>query len=275
MSTAPDPALFSRELAPVLREAASIARALEGRVANRPKRGESTPVKAALTIADSACQEVLLLSLLEHFPRVRLEAEEVTPSVRRFPSDGEALVVIDPIDGTLRFYLEGAGPYAVMIGLARSREYRAALVALPREELYFVATRGGGASVAHGNGPAQRAALGASGNRVFVSHNLPGVAVETLEAQGLEVVPASGGAIAVAPLVPGVRAGLRLARESPQGVSIRGRIGALIAEEAGALVRCETGEPFPRDIEAKATALLVAGNREDLGALQRALEAAS
>jgi fructose-1,6-bisphosphatase/inositol monophosphatase family enzyme len=275
MSTVPDPAVFSRELAPALRQAASIARAFEGQVANRPKRGESTPVKAALTIADSACQEALLVSLLEHFPGVRLEAEEATPSVRRFPSDGEALVVIDPIDGTLRFYLEGAGPYAVMIGLARGREYQAALVALPREELYFGATRGGGASVAHGDGPAQVAALGASGNRVFVSHNLPGAAVESLKARGLEVVPASGGAIAVAPLVPGVRAGLRLARENPGGVSIRGRIGVLIAEEAGALVRCETGEPFPRDIEAKATALLVAGNREDLGALERALEAAA
>jgi fructose-1,6-bisphosphatase/inositol monophosphatase family enzyme len=274
MSTAPDPAVFLRELAPALRQAASIARALEGHVANRPKLGESTPVKAALTIADSAAQEALLVSLLEHFPRVRLEAEEATPSVRRFPSDGEALVVIDPIDGTLRFYLEGAGPYAVMIGLARGREYQAALVALPREELYFGATRGGGASVAHGDGPAQVTALAASGNRVFVSHNLPGAAVESLKAEGLEAVPASGGAIAVAPLVPGVRAGLRLARENPGGVSIRGRIGALIAEEAGALVRCETGEPFPRDIEAEATALIVAGNREDLGALERALEAA-
>jgi hypothetical protein len=274
MSSVPDPVVFSRELEPALRQAASIARRLEGRVANRPKLGESTPVKAALTIADGACQEALLAPLLEHFPRVRLEAEELTPSVHRFPSDGEALVVIDPIDGTLRFYLEGSGPYAVMIGLARGREYQAALLALPREGLYFGATRGGGASVAHGDGPAQVAALGGSGNRVLVSHDLPEAAVESLRTQGFEVAPASGGAIAVAPLVPGVRAGLRLARENPAGVSIRGRIGALIAEEAGALVRCETGGPFPRDIEATATALLVAGSREDLGALEQALEAA-
>ena len=49
---------------------------------------------------------------------MRLEAEEDTPSVSRFSESGDALVVIDPIDGTLRFDLEAKGPYAVMIGLA-------------------------------------------------------------------------------------------------------------------------------------------------------------
>ena len=56
-----DPDEFVRALAPALRQSASIARALEGRVANRPKRGEATPVKAALTIADTASQEALLV----------------------------------------------------------------------------------------------------------------------------------------------------------------------------------------------------------------------
>src|SRR5262245_60349956 len=132
-----DPEAFVRALAPALRQSASIARALEGRVANRPKRGEATPVKAALTIADTASQEALLVPLLEGFPKVRLAAEEDTPSTLQFPDDGPELVVIDPIDGTLRFYLEGMGPYAVMIGLARERVFEAALVALPREDLYF------------------------------------------------------------------------------------------------------------------------------------------
>ena len=126
-----DPEAFVRALAPALRQSASIARALEGRVANRPKRGEATPVKAALTIADTASQEALLVPLFEHFPSVRLAAEEDTPSTACFARSGPELVVIDPIDGTLRFYLEGRGPYAVMIGLARDGAYDAALVALP------------------------------------------------------------------------------------------------------------------------------------------------
>ncbi len=273
MHEPPVPDDFARALAPALRQSASIARALEGRVSNRPKAGEATPVKAALTVADTASQEALLVALLEHFPGVRMDAEEDTPSVQRFPSQGNALVVIDPIDGTLRFYLEGRGPYAVMMGLSVDDAYQAALVALPREELYFQAVRGGGARVAHGNAAPEAARAEASGTRVYVSHDLPEPAAKVLRASGLELVPASGGAIAVAPLVPGVRAGLRFVRGAPPGVSTRGRIGALVSEEAGALVRCETGDAFPSKIHDAAHALLVAADEADLDTLQRALAA--
>ncbi len=273
MHEPPVPDDFARALAPALRQSASIARALEGRVSNRPKAGEATPVKAALTVADTASQEALLVALLEHFPGVRMDAEEDTPSVQRFPSQGNALVVIDPIDGTLRFYLEGRGPYAVMVGLSVDDAYQAALVALPREELFFQAVRGGGARVAHGEAAPEAARAEASGKRVYVSHDLPEPAAEVLRSRGLELVPASGGAIAVAPLVPGVRAGLRLVRGASPGVSTRGRIGALVSEEAGALVRCETGDAFPSKIHDPAHALLVAADEADLDTLQRALAA--
>lgn len=273
MEKAPELQHFVQELAPALRASAALARSLEGRVANRPKRGEASPVKAALTVADTACQEAILVPLLAHFPEVRVEAEEDTPSVARFPRTAAAAVVIDPIDGTLRFYLEGLGPYAVLIGLALEGEFRAALVALPREELYFTAVAGAGAQVARGEGAWEPVGCAPSGNRVLVSHDLPGPAVETLLAWGFEVAPASGGAIAVAPLIPGVRAGLRLASSGPD-LSMRGRIGALVSAEAGARVACESGAPFPARIDAPARALLVAGDDSDLAALRAALAAA-
>jgi hypothetical protein len=266
---------FVRALAPALRQASSIASALEGRVANRPKRGEATDVKAALTVADTACQEAILVPLFEHFPGVRVEAEEDTTTVRLFPAESDTLVVVDPIDGTLRFYLERSGPYAVMVGLAWDGEYQAALVALPGERRLYWATRGGGARVAVGEGPSRAVRPAASGNRIFVSPDLPEATRASLKGRGFEPVPASGGAISVAPLVPGVRAGLRWVRGEGVGVSIRGRIGALIAEEAGALVRCETGAPFPRRLDEPAAALLVAAEEDDLRALQEALAAAS
>ena len=269
-----DPEAFVRALAPALRQSASIARALEGRVANRPKRGEATPVKAALTIADTASQEALLVPLFERFPSVRLAAEEDTPSTARFADTGRELVVIDPIDGTLRFYLEGRGPYAVMIGLARDAAYTAALVALPREELYLDAVRGQGARVAHLGSPPRAARAEATGKRIYVSHDLPEAAQESLLRRGFEVVMACGGAIAVAPLVPGVCAGLRVALDPGQGISIRGRIGALIAAEAGALVHGADGAGFPNDVEAPARALLVAAGSSELAALEAALSAA-
>ena len=271
MRNSPAPAAFVDTLAPALREAAAIARAMEGRVANRPKAGEATPVKAALTVADTAAQEALLVPLLESFSQVNLEAEEDTPSVARFGSRGDALVVVDPIDGTLRFYLEGLGPYAVMAGLAIEGSYRAALLALPREALYFDAVLGEGARVAQGEGPPGAARAQPDGRRVFISHDLPGSAVEVLLAHGFQVAPASGGAIAVAPLVPGVCAGLRWVRDG--SLSTRGRIGALIAAEAGALVRDDRGEPFVRDVHAPARALLVAAEEDDLAALEAAVAA--
>jgi fructose-1,6-bisphosphatase/inositol monophosphatase family enzyme len=274
MRNTPEPADFVRALAPALRQAASIARALEGRVANRPKAGEATAVKAALTLADSAAQEALLVRLLEHFPAVRLEAEEDTPSVGRFPGEGDALVVIDPIDGTLRFYLEAQGPYAVILGLAVENVYRAALLALPREGLYLDALRGGGARCARGEEPAEAVRAQVSGRRVLVSHDLPDAARERLRADGFAVAPASGGAISVAPLLPGVCAGLRFVRKGRLGVSIRGRIGALIAAEAGALVRGAGGGPFPDDVRTPARALLVAADEETLAALCGAVAAA-
>jgi fructose-1,6-bisphosphatase/inositol monophosphatase family enzyme len=280
MSIDPGYAEFVELLAPGVRRAAAIARSLEGRVPNQPKRDESTAVKQALTFADTQCQEALLESLYEHFPGVRLAAEEDTPGVASFSSErdetdeNDALVVIDPIDGTLHSYLEGRGPYAVMIGLVLDGVYRAGLVALPREGLLFGASRGAGAWSLHGDGPPQRVAARADGNRILVSHGMPAAVGEHLERNGYEVTPACGGAVAVAPLVPGVRAGLRYAC-GDFGVSIRGRIGCRIAIEAGARVLGPDGGDFPLDVSTPARSLRTATGESDLKLLGDAIAAAN
>jgi fructose-1,6-bisphosphatase/inositol monophosphatase family enzyme len=274
MHETPQPVDFVKAIAPAVRRAAAIARDLEGRVRNRPKSGESSAVKAALTIADTASQEALLESLFENFPGVCLRAEEDTPAVARFPQQAAASVVIDPIDGTLRCYLEGRGPYAVMIGLAIENEYHAALVALPRESLLLQAARGAGARASTGDDAARPARLGGTGNQVLVSYELPESAADVLRARGFEVVVACGGAISVAPLIPGVRAGIRVATNEARNVSIRGRIGAMISAEAGAVLCSETGEPFPRTLDEPARALLVAADANDLEVLLEAVAAA-
>ncbi len=137
---------FVRVLAPAMAQAAAIASALEGRVPNVPKPGADSAVKAALTIADTAAQEALLVPLLAGFRDACLEAEEDTRSIALFRgARPEARIVIDPIDGTLNFYLGARGPYGVMAGLAIDARYEAALVALPREGWFFEAVRGEGA----------------------------------------------------------------------------------------------------------------------------------
>jgi fructose-1,6-bisphosphatase/inositol monophosphatase family enzyme len=271
-SATPDPERFVEILRPAVRQAAAVARALEGRVRNRPKVGEGSEAKAALTLADSAAQEAILVPLLEHFPDVTLEAEEDTPSVLEFPGQGPAQVVIDPIDGTLRSYLEERGPYACMVGLCVARRFEAALVALPREGLFFDAVRGKGAHRIRPGGRARPWRAEATGSRVLVSHEMPAPVLECLERAGYQVAFGCGGAIAVAPLIPGVRAGLRLAT-SPAGISIRGRIGLTISREAGALVAGPDGRPFPEEIDAAARALLVVAEPTDVAPLAEALAA--
>lgn len=267
-----DPAAFVDDLGPALRQAAAIARALEGRVPNRPKHGEATDVKAALTLADTAAQESILVALQERYPDVALRAEEETPAVASFPPEdaGRPLVVVDPIDGTLHSYLEHRGPYAVMFGIAVQGRYEAALVALPREGLFFDGVRGGEARRSRPRGEARPVRAEASGNAVLVSHEMPEAVIERLRARGLEVSFGCGGAIAVAPLIPGVRGGLRLAKPGVS-VSVRGRIGVLIARVAGATALDERGGAFPEDLETPARVLAVGAEAADAHLLLEAL----
>jgi fructose-1,6-bisphosphatase/inositol monophosphatase family enzyme len=259
MSSGIDPQEFVAAMKPALFEAAQIARRLQDRVVNHPKFGEASDVKAALTEADTAAQEALLRALHARFARVRLEAEEDTPTVQRFGTSGDETVVIDPIDGTLRFYLEQTGPYAIMVGLAFQDRYVAALIALPRENQVFDAVQGSGARAGIGTSTQPIRVKEPTGNRVFVSHNLPEPIARQLRDRGYEVCPASGGAISVAPLVPGVCGGVRIVSNSPAGVSIRGRIGVLIAREAGSHVRARDAE-FPETLRDPASTLIVGAN---------------
>ncbi|RIL07767.1 MAG: hypothetical protein DCC71_02040 [Proteobacteria bacterium] len=266
-----DPALFTRVLAPAMAQAAAIASALEGRVPNVPKQGEATPVKAALTIADTAAQEALLVPLVARFARARLEAEEDTRSVARFSGDEpRARIVVDPIDGTLHFYLSGQGPYAVMAGLAVDARYEAALVALPREGWLFEAVRGAGARRRRlGDARGEPARVGGDGRGLLLSDGVPEAVAARLAARGFEVRRACGGAVAVAPLLPGIRGGLRVANSGT--ISTRGRIGVLIAAEAGARIATGRGEPFPDDLDTAADSLIVAGDAEIADVLRDAL----
>ena len=261
MSAEPDPSAFVEVLAPALCQAASIVRGLEGRVANTPKTGETTAVKQALTVADTASQEALLAPLFRRFPDLRIEAEEDTPTAERFTGTSDALAVIDPIDGTLHHFLRGEGPYAIIAGLTLRERCRAALIALPREGLFLDAVEGQGARIARaGGGEARPARMDPNGTRVLVSSTMPDAVLEALRERDFEPVPGCGGAIAVAPLVPGVVGGLRWVPGGGQGVSIRGRIGLRIAREAGAVALGHDGKAFPETIYERAPLLAVAGS---------------
>ncbi len=269
--TAPKgPLDFVRALAPAMAQAAAIASALEGRVPNVQKPGEASAVKAALTIADTAAQEALLVPLLDGFRDVCLEAEEDTRSIALFRGERrEARIVIDPIDGTLNFYLGAQGPYCVMAGFAIDARYEAALVALPREGWFFEAVRGAGATRSLVGGRAEPATLSGDGRVLYLSDGVPAAVAERLVARGFDVQRACGGAVAVSPLVPGVRGGLRVAKQHT--ISTRGRIGLLVCREAGAIVETGAGVPFPVSIDEPAETLVVASDSEIAAEIREAL----
>ena len=262
---------FLRILAPAMAQAAAIAAALEGRVPNVRKPGAETEVKAALTIADTAAQEALLIPLAAAFRDARLEAEEDTSSVALFTGrDDRRRIVIDPIDGTLHFYLGALGPYAVMAGLAEDARYEGALVALPREGFLFQARRGEGARRRRlPAGRFETASVGHGGAGLLLSDGVPDAVAERLRARGFEVGRGCGGAVAIAPLLPGVRGGMRVAKSDT--ISTRGRIGLLIAAEAGACIETGDGAPFPTAIDAPADTLVVASDAEIARELRAAL----
>ena len=267
----PVPERFVDLLGPAVRQAAAVARALEGRVENRPKADQASAQKAALTLADSAAQEAVLTALLEHFPGVCLAAEEDTASVASFPSEAPAQVVIDPIDGTLHSYLEARGPYSCLVGLAVAGRYEAALVGLPREGLFFDGVRGGRARRTRPRGVSRAWRAEPTGSGIIVSHELPEQAVEELRSAGYEIWFGSGGAIAVAPLIPGFRAGLRF-NPAHERISTRGRIGVLVTRTAGGHAWAEDGRDFPDTLDEPARALAVAAEPTERERLLRVLE---
>jgi len=257
--TTPGPEAFVEDLWPAVRQAAAIARALEGRVANRPKSGERSDVKAALTVADTACQEALLVPLLRRFSDVRLEAEEDTESVHAFRAERDALVVVDPIDGTLRSYLDRGGPYAVMAGLSLAGRFQAMVLALPREQIVMRAVEGGGVFVAKGDETPHRARVDAQGDTVLASYHLPDAVAGRIRERGWRIAHGCGGAVAVAPLLSGVVGGIRV--PSPRPLSLRGRIGLLASQEAGARIAQARGPVSPQLAEALPHVAVAADDR--------------
>jgi len=97
--------------------------------------------RIAKTILDEKVQERLLQVAAECFDpsKIYLDAEEETAMQNVFSSTPKPLVlVIDPIDGTLR-YLLGEDGFSICVGLIENGAITASLVYFPsRKEFYFI-----------------------------------------------------------------------------------------------------------------------------------------
>ena len=92
--------------------------------------------------------------LLGSFPNIRFYGEEHEQSYNTkyfraidLGPEGDYLVTLDPIDGTL-FYLVGFSNYSIVLTVLNADDFEAVLPINPAEEFYYYALRGQGTFVA-------------------------------------------------------------------------------------------------------------------------------
>jgi fructose-1,6-bisphosphatase/inositol monophosphatase family enzyme len=215
-------------------QAGAVARRLQGRVEAGIKEGQSSPEAAALSSADLATQDVLLLALRDALPDTAVDAEEETELAGAFPAEGSgrSVVVVDPIDGSFG-YLRGSPDYAVMAGWLEGNAYRAALAYFPAWDETYWALQGAGCWRRRGGGEAEKIVVGEGGARLLVPPGLPESTRRALATTGLELVVNRCSAVdGVAPL-----AGRAAASIAWGGPDRRRGIALFLALTAGATVR--------------------------------------
>jgi histidinol-phosphatase len=130
---------YQKELtigATIARKAGDLALKIrEGNLAIENKSDES-PV----TIADKACEELIVKELTEAFPEDGLLGEE---GAMRESSNGRKWI-IDPIDGT-RDFIRGTGAWSVLIGLEQHGVIVAGFTYFPTTKTMYSAALGEGA----------------------------------------------------------------------------------------------------------------------------------
>src|SRR5262245_66578577 len=101
-----------------LRWAGAIARQLRRHDIALGGKQSGIAATDALTLADLALQELLVAALRDMGPTVRacrLEAEESSGDLHAFATDGDLVIGLDPIDGTLMYRDRTGNGYAVML----------------------------------------------------------------------------------------------------------------------------------------------------------------
>jgi fructose-1,6-bisphosphatase/inositol monophosphatase family enzyme len=219
-------------------QAGAVARSLQGEVRRRSKPADGGPEGEAISAADIACQDVILLRLAERFADVALDAEEDSAAVGAFaaPSPGRPLLVLDPIDGTHN-YLRGAREYAVMAAWIEHGFYQASVVHFPAYHVTYWATRGGGCWRQDDGGPAVPVSAAGPPRRLLVPPRTPRAARRRLGGLGYEVAVSRCSAVDAAVVALG-EASAAVALMAPDR---RRAIGFLLSVEAGGAVVFDHG----------------------------------
>ncbi|MEM6715079.1 MAG: inositol monophosphatase family protein [Cyanobacteria bacterium P01_D01_bin.6] len=153
MSSTPTPHQILVTLLPPLRLAASYAHHMQSKIAAQPAKEGPNPFSMALTDADLSVQTFVEVALLGSFPDIRFYGEEFEQSYNTkyfraidLGPEGDYLVTLDPIDGTL-FYMDGFPNYQIILTVLNADGFEAVLALSPAEDRYYYALRGQGTRV--------------------------------------------------------------------------------------------------------------------------------
>lgn len=127
---------LSIHLPPVLRWAGAVAKRLRSYNISVEGKSSGSATTDALTLADLSLQELIVAALRDCdpiFQHCRIDAEESTGDLTRFPQDADLTIGIDPIDGTRRYRDRIGGAYSVMLHLRSKSAVLYSLVYHPEQ----------------------------------------------------------------------------------------------------------------------------------------------
>lgn len=120
----------------VMRWAGALARRLRHFNIALDGKTSGSALTDALTLADLTLQELLVAALRDADPifrTCRIEAEETTGDLARFPETAEWTISLDPIDGTKQYRDRTADGYCVMLHLRNATDVVYSLVFVPEK----------------------------------------------------------------------------------------------------------------------------------------------
>ena len=253
MTASPTPLQILETMLPPLRMAAGYTRHIQSRIVAQPSKDGDNPFASALTDADLSVQTFVEVALLGSFPHIRFYGEEHQQSYNTkyfraidLGEEGDYLVTLDPIDGTL-FYMDGFPNYLIILTVLNADDFEAVLAISPAEECYYYALRGQGTFVGHlekGLDLARPLKI-VSTNTVFLASLMTPLRPKLIDRYEVVCSSEDYSRDRVIPNTNGILKNQLGGVVLSKGQFIDGAALAFLAREAGCIVSDHRGQPLP------------------------------
>lgn len=255
MTASSTPRQILETLLPPLRLAAGYSRHIQSKIAAQPAKEGPNKFSMALTDADLSVQTFVEVALLGSFPDIRFYGEEYEQSYNTkyfraidLGPDGDYLVTLDPIDGTL-FYMDGFPNYQIIVTVLNADGFEAVLAVSPAEDRYYVAFKGQGTHIGQLNqdlNDCQPLQIEPQNDAVFLGTRIAPLKSKLSDRYSVISVSEDYAPDNPIPNVNGILKGELAGVILAAGKFIDGGALSFLAREAGCIVTDHKGQPLPR-----------------------------